>query len=172
MIRVGCGFDVHPFKRGRKLILGGVHIPRATGLDGHSDADVLTHAVIDALLGALAWGDIGERFPDTDPRFAGASSIHLLSTIAKQTRKKRVVVLSVDASIAMEKPHIAKYRYEMRDSLASAIGMPMRRVSVKATTCEKLGFVGRREGAAAFAVILLNDNRIDSFYDDDEEEDD
>ncbi|MGI9337414.1 MAG: 2-C-methyl-D-erythritol 2,4-cyclodiphosphate synthase [Gammaproteobacteria bacterium] len=169
MIRVGCGFDVHPFKSGRKLILGGADIPHDSGLDGHSDADVLTHAVIDALLGGIGKGDIGERFPDDDPQYKDANSIDLLREVAADARFDRVVIMSIDVSIALEKPHLAKYRDEMRENLSKATKVPKRRISVKATTCEKLGFVGRGEGAAAFAVILLNDNKpIGAFYTDEE----
>ena len=157
MIRIGCGFDVHAFCRGRKLILGGVDIAHDFGLAGHSDADVLTHALCDALLGALAMGDIGEHFPDSDSRYAGASSIDMLAQIATRARENGAVILNADTTIAMEKPKLLDYRDAMRASLAKALSLPVARVSVKATTCEKLGFVGRREGAAAFAVVLAND---------------
>ena len=170
MLRIGCGFDVHPFKAGRKLILGGVEIPHSEGLDGHSDADVITHAVMDAILGAIANGDIGDHFPDDDPDYKNVKSINLLRYLCRDNRENALVILSVDVSIAMEKPHLAKYRKQMRENLADAINTPVRRVSVKATTCEKLGFVGRGEGAAAFAVVLVNDNKLNKFYADDPNE--
>lgn len=171
-MRVGCGFDVHPLKRGRKLILGGVHIKNAKGLDGHSDGDVLAHAVIDALLGATGKGDIGERFPDTDRQYKDTDSMELLREVAWESRMNRVVILSIDVSVALESPKVMQHRKAMIANLSEATMVPTRRISVKATTCEKLGFVGRGEGAAAFAVMFVNDNRpIGPFYIDEEPDD-
>ena len=158
MVRTGIGIDTHAFAPGRPLILGGVDIPHEQGLAGHSDADVLTHAVIDALLGAAALGDIGEHFPDTDPRFAGADSLELLRAVALHLRERGFAIGNVDATVVLERPRLAPYRDAMRDALAGALGLPAGDVNVKATTGERMGFVGRGEGAAAMAVVTIEQN--------------
>jgi 2-C-methyl-D-erythritol 2,4-cyclodiphosphate synthase len=157
MVRTGLGFDTHAFAAGRPLILGGVEVPHEHGLTGHSDADVLTHAVIDALLGAAGLGDIGQHFPDTDPRFAGADSIELLRTVVERLRESGFAVVNVDATVVLERPRLAPYREAMSARLAAAIGLAAGAVSVKATTGERMGFVGRGEGAAAMAVATIAD---------------
>jgi len=155
MVRTGLGIDTHAFAPGRPLILGGVDIPHEEGLAGYSDADVLTHAVIDALLGAAALGDIGQHFPDTDPRFAGADSLHLLRTVVAHLRERGFAIGNVDATVVLERPKLAPHRDAIRDALAGALGLPADAVSVKATTGEGMGFVGRGEGAAAMAVATI-----------------
>jgi 2-C-methyl-D-erythritol 2,4-cyclodiphosphate synthase len=157
MVRTGLGFDTHAFVAGRPLILGGVEVPHEHGLTGHSDADVLTHAVIDALLGAAGLGDIGRHFPDTDPRFAGADSIELLRTVAERLGQSGFAVVNVDATVVLERPRLAPYRDAMSANLAAAIGLAAGAVNVKATTGERMGFVGRGEGAAALAVATIAD---------------
>ncbi|MDQ3742545.1 MAG: 2-C-methyl-D-erythritol 2,4-cyclodiphosphate synthase [Actinomycetota bacterium] len=149
----GIGWDVHRLAEGRQLILGGVRIEHDRGLDGHSDADVLTHAIIDALLGAAGLGDIGEHFPDTDAAYAGADSLALLRDVVTLLGFREV--LHVDASVLMERPKLAPHKAAIRDSLAGALGVSVDRVNVKATTGERLGFVGREEGVAALAVATL-----------------
>jgi 2-C-methyl-D-erythritol 2,4-cyclodiphosphate synthase len=156
MVRTGLGIDTHAFAPGRPLILGGVDIPHEEGLAGHSDADVLTHAVIDALLGAAALGDIGQHFPDTDPRFAGADSLELLRTVVVYLHERGWEIGNVDATVVLERPKLAPYRDAIRASLATALGLPEDAVGVKATTGEGLGFVGRGEGAMAMAVATLD----------------
>jgi 2-C-methyl-D-erythritol 2,4-cyclodiphosphate synthase len=158
MVRTGLGIDTHAFAPGRPLILGGVDIPHELGLAGYSDADVLTHAVIDALLGAAALGDIGQHFPDTDPRFAGADSLELLRTVGVYLAERGFAIGNVDATVMLERPKLAPYREAMRDGLAGALGLPADAVSVKATTGERIGFVGREEGAAAMAVVTIEQN--------------
>ena len=155
MVRTGLGIDTHPFAPGRPLILGGVDIPHEEGLAGHSDADVLTHAVIDALLGAAGLGDIGQHFPDTDPRFAGADSLELLRTVVVYLGERGYAIGNVDATVVLERPKLAPYRDAIRDALAGALGLAPGCVNVKATTGEGIGFVGRGEGAAAMAVATL-----------------
>jgi 2-C-methyl-D-erythritol 2,4-cyclodiphosphate synthase len=155
MVRTGLGIDTHAFAPGRPLILGGVDIPHEEGLAGHSDADVLTHAVIDALLGAAALGDIGQHFPDTDPRFEGADSLHLLRTVVAYLRERGFAIGNVDATVVLERPKLAPHREAIRDALAGALGLPAGAVNVKATTGEGMGFVGRGEGAAAMAVATI-----------------
>jgi 2-C-methyl-D-erythritol 2,4-cyclodiphosphate synthase len=152
---VGIGFDVHRFDESRPLILGGVTVHGGPGLAGHSDADVLSHAVIDAVLGAAVLGDIGEHFPDDDPRWQSASSIHLLENVLELIRPKGLAVESIDAVLLLEAPKIAQYRDLMRTMIGSALGVDSARVSVKATTMEGLGTVGRGEGAACMAVAIL-----------------
>ena len=154
MIRSGIGVDSHRFEAGRPLILGGVDIPHEEGLAGHSDADVLTHAVIDALLGAAGLGDIGEHFPDTDERWKGADSLELLSHVVTLLGNRQV--LHVDVSVLMERPKLAPHKEAIRDTLAGALGVAPGCVNVKATTGEGLGFVGRGEGVAALAVVTLS----------------
>jgi 2-C-methyl-D-erythritol 2,4-cyclodiphosphate synthase len=156
-VRTGIGVDTHAFAGGRPLILGGVDIPHEEGLAGHSDADVLTHAVIDALLGAAGLGDIGQHFPDTDPRFEGADSVAMLRTVVVRLEERGFVIEHVDATVMLERPKLAPYRDEMCLRLAEAMGIPAADVNVKATTGERMGFVGRREGAAAMAVATLSE---------------
>jgi len=152
---VGIGYDSHRFAAGRRLVLGGVEIEHPLGLAGHSDADVLTHAVIDALLGAAALGDIGAHFPDTDPRWEGADSIELLRAVATLLAAEGYAIGNVDATVVLERPKLLPHRPAMRARLAEALGVDERRVNVKATTGEGMGFVGRGEGAAAMAVAAV-----------------
>ncbi len=156
-IRTGIGYDCHRFALGRALVLGGVEIPFERGLEGHSDADVLSHAVTDALLGAAALGDIGEHFPDTDSRFAGADSIELLRSAVGLVSAAGFAAVNVDATVVLEAPRLAGFREAMRGRLADAIGIELARVSVKATRGEGMGFVGRGEGAAAIAIATLRE---------------
>jgi 2-C-methyl-D-erythritol 2,4-cyclodiphosphate synthase len=157
MIRVGVGYDVHRFEGGRPLILGGVRVPHHEGLAGHSDADVLTHAVCDAVLGAAALGDIGAVFPDTDDQYKGADSLRLLEEVVAMASAKGLNLHNVDAVVVVEQPRLAPYLGEMRERLASVLGLPAEAVSVKATTSEGLGFAGREEGIAAQAVCTLRE---------------
>ena len=154
-MRVGHGYDVHRLAEGRKLILGGVDIPWERGLLGHSDADVLTHAVMDALLGAAGLGDIGTHFPDTDPAYAGADSMKLLAHVVELLREQGFSVGNVDATVLAQRPKLAPHIPAMRDNLARAMGIAPDRVNVKATTEEGLGFTGSGEGIAAHAVALI-----------------
>ena len=154
-MRIGHGYDVHRLAEGRKLILGGVDIPWEKGLLGHSDADVLTHAVMDALLGAAGLGDIGKHFPDTDPAYAGADSVKLLEHVAGLLREHGFAVGNVDATVLAQRPKLAPHIPLMRDNLARAMGIDSGRVNVKATTEEGLGFTGSGEGMAAHAVALI-----------------
>ncbi len=151
----GIGYDCHPFATGRPLVLGGVVVPSERGLAGHSDADVLTHAVIDALLGAAALGDIGQHFPDSDPRYRDADSMALLAEVTALLHDRGLRPANVDATVVLEAPRLAPYREAMRRSLAAGLGIGVERVSVKATTSEGMGFIGRGEGAAALAVASL-----------------
>ena len=155
MYRIGHGFDVHQFGEGRRCVLGGVDIPYGLGLVGHSDADVVAHAVADALLGAARMGDIGELFPDTDPQYAGADSMVLLSDVAQRVEGGGYRIVDVDVTVAAEAPKLKLHRDAMRGNLSSAMGVGMDSVGLKATTTEGLGFVGRREGIACWAVCLL-----------------
>ncbi len=152
-VTTGIGWDVHRLAEGRELVLGGVRIEHDRGLDGHSDADVLTHAIIDALLGAAGLGDIGEHFPDTDAAYAGADSLALLRDVVALLGFREV--LHVDVSVLMERPKLAPHKSAIRENLAGALGVAIDRVNVKATTGERLGFVGREEGVAALAVATL-----------------
>lgn len=154
-LRIGHGYDVHRLTKGRALILGGVNIPYEKGLLGHSDADVLTHAVMDALLGAAALGDIGQLFPDSAAEFAGISSIELLRRVRTRLDESGFAVVNIDATVLAQAPKLAPYRAQMRENLACALGIDVPRVSVKATTEERLGFTGSGEGMAAHAVALL-----------------
>ena len=156
--RTGIGFDVHAFAEGRKLIIGGVEIPYEKGLLGHSDADVLIHAICDALLGSLALGDIGVHFPDTDSRFKNADSRVLLKKVYSLIINEGYVLGNVDAVIAMQKPKVAPYITEMRKRIAEELNCELNQVSIKATTTERLGFVGREEGVSAFASVLIIKN--------------
>lgn len=153
--RIGHGYDVHRLAEGRRLILGGVDIPWERGLLGHSDADVLTHAVMDALLGAAGLGDIGQHFPDTDPAYAGADSLKLLEHVAGLLRERGFVVGNVDATVLAQRPKLAPHIPQMRENLARAMGAEPSQVNVKATTEEGLGFTGSGGGMAAHAVCLL-----------------
>ncbi len=155
MIRIGHGYDVHKLVEGRKLILGGVDIPHETGLLGHSDADVVVHAVMDAMLGALALGDIGKHFPDTDPVYSGADSIKLLKRVTEIIAEKGYSVGNIDSTIICQAPKLAPHIDTMRKNIAEAIGCDISQVSVKATTEEKLGFTGAKEGISAHAVCVL-----------------
>lgn len=154
-MRVGLGYDVHAFAVGRPLILGGVEIEHERGLLGHSDADVLAHALADALLGAVRGGDIGKLFPDTDPAWKDADSLELLSAVAVKVREEGFAIIDADCVLVLEAPRISPYREQMRENLARAIGVPVDAVGVKATTTEGLGFEGRGEGVAAQAVVLV-----------------
>lgn len=154
-MRIGLGYDVHAFAEGRRLVLGGVEIAHERGLLGHSDADVLAHALADAVLGALREGDIGKLFPDTDPAYRDADSLKLLSAVGALARQRGWRVADADCVLALERPKIAQYRESMRENLASALGIPVDAIGVKATTTEGLGFEGREEGVSARAVVLL-----------------
>ena len=155
-MRIGMGYDVHRLVEGRRLILGGVEVPFAKGLLGHSDADVLTHALMDALLGAAGLPDIGQQFPDNDPTHAGADSLKLLGEVLTLVKKEGYTPGNVDIVIAAQEPKLAAHIPAMRERLANALDLPVSAVSVKATTTEGLGFVGTGEGMAAWAVALLN----------------
>jgi len=155
-MRIGFGYDVHPLVAGRKLILGGVEIKHDVGLAGHSDADVLSHAIGDALLGAANLGDLGKHFPDTSAKFANVSSLLLLKEIARLLREAHYTIVNLDSTLVLEAPKIMPHADLMRANIAEALGIAPAQISIKATTSEKLGFVGRKEGATAFAVALLN----------------
>ena len=163
-MRIGQGYDVHKLVEGRKLILGGVGIPYEKGLLGHSDADVLVHAVMDALLGAAALGDIGQHFPDTDPRYEGISSIELLKKVGELLEEKGYVVENIDATIIAQRPKLLNYRPKMAENIAQALHLDVSRVSVKATTEEGLGFTGTGEGISSQAITFLTEV-ADSCYD-------
>ncbi len=156
-MRIGHGYDVHRLVPGRDLILGGVKIPYELGLDGHSDADVLLHAVSDALLGAAGLGDIGRHFPDTDPQYKGADSLKLLEAVAEKIKAAGCRVGNVDVTMIAQKPKLAPYIGTMRENIAGAVGVDVSRVNVKATTEERLGFTGTGEGMACHAVCLLEE---------------
>jgi 2-C-methyl-D-erythritol 2,4-cyclodiphosphate synthase len=153
--QTGIGYDCHRFAEGRRLVLGGVELRHERGLSGHSDADVLTHAIIDALLGAAALGDIGQHFPDTDPAYRDADSIELLVSVVAMLAGHGFAVRHVDATVVLERPKLAGVRDEIRASLARALGLPLAHVNIKATRGEGMGFVGREEGAAALAVATV-----------------
>ena len=154
-MRIGQGYDVHRLVEGRKLILGGIEISHTLGLLGHSDADVLSHAITDAILGAAAMGDIGLHFPDTDDRWKGADSIELMKTAYAKVLDKGFEVENINATVMAEKPKLRPYIDDIRANIAEALGVDLDRVSIKATTEEGLGFTGREEGIAAMAVVLL-----------------
>ena len=154
-LRIGHGYDVHRLAEGRRLILGGVEVPWDRGLLGHSDADVLTHAVMDALCGAAKLGDIGKLFPDSDPRYAGISSLELLRRVAALLEERGWTVVNIDATLIAQAPRVGPYRPEMEQALSAALGIDPERVNVKATTEEHLGFTGDGSGMAAHAVALL-----------------
>lgn len=155
MQRIGLGYDVHAFAKGRKLILGGVDIPFDKGLDGHSDADVLVHAIMDALVGALRAGDIGKLFPDTDPTYKDADSIKLLRSVGELVREQGWSIVDIDSVMMIQEPKISPHRDAMRKNIAQALGISVENVGVKATTTEWLGYEGRGEGVSAQAVALL-----------------
>ena len=155
MQRIGFGFDAHRFSSGTRLVLGGVEIPFELGLKGHSDADVLTHAICDALLGAAAEGDIGTHFPDKDPKWKGASSLTFLKEILSLLGSKGYSVVNIDTVIVCERPRISPHVAEIRSSLAESSGLPVDVISVKATTTDGMGFTGRGEGIASYATVLL-----------------
>ena len=154
-MRVGMGYDVHRLVEGRKLILGGVEIPYEKGLLGHSDADVLIHAIMDALLGAAALGDIGKHFPDTDPQYKGISSVELLKHVAKLLDKNNYVIENIDATVIAQRPKLRPYMEEMTKNIAGALGIEENRLNLKATTEEGLGFTGTGEGMASQAICSL-----------------
>lgn len=153
MTRAGLGFDLHPLVDGRPLVLGGVHVPSPRGLGGHSDADVLSHAIGEALLGALALGDLGRHFPDTDPRYKGVSSLVLLRAVVDLVRSKGGALVNVDATVICQAPRLGAHLPEMAERLADVLDIPLDRVSVKAKSPEHLGLLGREEGIAAMAVV-------------------
>jgi 2-C-methyl-D-erythritol 2,4-cyclodiphosphate synthase len=155
-VQVGLGYDCHRFAAGRALVIGGVEIPSDRGLEGHSDADVLTHAIVDALLGAAALGDIGEHFPDTDERYRGADSLDLLRVTRALLAERGFAIMHVDATVVIERPKLAPFRGQIRERLAAALELGLDHVSVKATRGEGMGFVGRGEGAAALAVATVD----------------
>jgi 2-C-methyl-D-erythritol 2,4-cyclodiphosphate synthase len=154
-VRTGIGYDAHRFVQGRRLVLGGVALDYEQGLEGHSDADVVTHAIIDALLGAAGLGDIGHHFPDTDERYCDADSMGLLRATVEMLSERGLTVSHVDATVVIERPAIAPVRVAMRSGLAQALGVSIEQVSIKATRGEGMGFVGRGEGAAALAVATV-----------------
>lgn len=159
MYRIGNGYDVHRLVEGRKLILGGIEIPFEKGLLGHSDADVLIHAIMDGLLGALALGDIGQHFPDTDERYEGISSIKLLNHVKKLIDEMGFEIVNIDSQIVMQQPKLKPYIIRIRENLAKELKLELNRVSVKATTEEKLGFTGEEIGAKSYAVVLLREKK-------------
>ena len=155
-MKIGLGYDVHAFAEDRRLILGGVEIPYDRGLAGHSDADVLTHAVCDALLGAAGMGDIGEHFPDTDPRYKDANSLDLLKETWRRIHPHHQTIINMDATIFAQAPKLSSYKAAMRAQLAAVLNIPADRVNIKATTTERLGSIGRGEGIAAMCVALID----------------
>lgn len=156
-MRFGIGYDIHRLAVNRKLILGGVEIPFVKGLMGHSDADVLCHAVADALLGAAALGDIGKHFPDTDPRFKDISSIVLLKNVAELVNHNRFKIVNIDSTVVLQQPKVGPYIRKMRENIAQALNIRTDQVSVKATTSEELGFIGMGDGAAVYAIASLDE---------------
>jgi 2-C-methyl-D-erythritol 2,4-cyclodiphosphate synthase len=155
-LRFGIGYDVHRLVINRKLIIGGVEIPFIKGLQGHSDADVLCHAIADALLGAAALGDIGKHFPDTDPRYKDVSSIILLKFVGEHVRSHGYSIVNIDSTVVLQQPKISPYTNRMRENIAAALGLDDGQVSVKATTSDQLGFIGMGEGAAVYAIASIN----------------
>lgn len=156
MLRVGMGYDVHQLVEGRKLIMGGIEIPHEKGLLGHSDADVLVHAIMDALIGAIGEGDIGKHFPDTDSKYKGISSIVLLEEVAKLLKIKNAVIHNIDATIIAQRPKMAPHISSMRESIAKALQIKVSQVNIKATTEEKLGFTGSEQGISSQAITLVD----------------
>lgn len=163
-MRIGIGYDAHALVEGRPLILGGVEIPHVKGLQGHSDADVLSHAVMDALLGACALGDIGKHFPDSDNRFKGISSLKLLEDVVKRIEDQGYLLGNLDSIVVAQKPRLAPYIEKMRSNLAGVLKVGIERISIKATTTEHLGFEGREEGISAQAVVCLLPKGRDQDY--------
>jgi len=155
MLRIGQGYDAHRFEEERKLILGGVEIPHPKGLLGHSDADVLSHAIGHAVLGAMNLGDLGENFPDTDPSLKGISSLEILKKIAEMISVKKAKICNIDTTVVAQAPKLSAYKKQMAANIAAALSIPENSVSVKATTTEKMGFTGRMEGISAYAVCLI-----------------
>jgi len=155
LFRIGFGYDAHRLIDGRTLIIGGVEIPHDAGLEGHSDADVLTHAVIDAVIGALALGDIGQHFPDTDPAYRGVSSISMLRQVMAWVRRDGFQLNNLDATIVAQRPKLMPFLTDMREKLAEALEAGIKQVNVKATTTERMGFCGQEEGIAAYAVVSI-----------------
>ena len=158
--RVGIGYDIHAFGAGRKLVLGGVTIPHKVGLVGHSDADVILHAICDALLGAAALGDIGKHFPNTGSKYKGISSLLLLEHVGRMLSKKNYRIVNIDATVLLESPKILKYSGSMAEKIAGSLGIQTTQVSIKATTNEGLGFIGRGEGCAALAIVSIISSRL------------
>lgn len=156
MNRIGLGYDVHAFAEGRRLVLGGVEIPHDKGLDGHSDADVLVHAIMDAIVGAMRAGDIGKLFPDTDPAYKDADSVKLLEHVGALAREQGYSIEDIDSVVMLQEPKMSPYREQMRANIAAALRIPVDNVGVKATTTEHLGYEGREEGASAQAICLLS----------------
>ena len=159
-MRIGFGYDVHKLQHGRKLILGGVEIPSEKGLLGHSDADVLLHAICDALLGAAALGDIGKHFPDTDPKYKGINSLKLLQKTNSLIKDAGYSISNIDSTVVLQRPKIAPFVDAMRKNIAEALNIPIDTVSVKATTNEELGFIGSEEGAVAHAVTMIHSDNL------------
>ena len=162
MIRIGQGFDVHPFAENRKLVIGGVTLPFEKGLVGHSDADVLLHAITDALLGAAGLGDIGHLFPDTDPKFKDADSILLLIEAVEKVQELDYTVVNIDCTILAEAPKMKPYLEEMKKNITKACKLEMDQINLKATTMEKMGFIGREEGLGAIAVALIEKSNLEN----------
>ena len=156
MLRVGMGYDVHQLVAERKLIIGGVEIPHEKGLLGHSDADVLLHAIMDALIGAIGEGDIGKHFPDTDDQYKGVSSIYLLECVGRLLEQKKALIHNIDATIVAQRPKMAPHIQKMRENIAEALKIQVNQVNVKATTEEKLGFTGSEQGISSQAVVLVD----------------
>jgi 2-C-methyl-D-erythritol 2,4-cyclodiphosphate synthase len=156
-MRIGFGYDVHPLVEGRKLILGGVEIPFEKGLEGHSDADVLLHAICDGILGGLGEGDIGIHFPSTDPQFRGVSSLRLLGAVAVKMAEKNFIIGNLDSTVVAESPRIGPFIPQMKEEIAGALGISPQQINIKATTSEGLGFIGGGKGMAAYAVVLLKE---------------
>jgi 2-C-methyl-D-erythritol 2,4-cyclodiphosphate synthase len=156
-VRIGVGYDIHPLREGRKLVIGGVHIRYSQGLDGHSDADVLTHAVVDALFGAAGLGDIGKVFPSDDPKYEGASSLNMLSTAAETIRAAGYRIVNVDSTVIAEAPRLQPHLHKMRQRLSASMKIDVGHVNVKATSPEGLGALGRKQGIAAQAVALIEE---------------
>ena len=155
LFRVGFGYDAHRLVEGRPLILGGIEVPYSRGLEGHSDADVLSHAVIDAVIGALAMGDIGKHFPDTDPYYKGASSLSMLKEVMKWVKGNRLKVNNIDATIVAEKPKLIQHIQAMRKEISEVLKVSENQINIKATTTEGMGFCGKGEGMEAFAIVSL-----------------
>jgi len=156
-MRVGFGYDVHPFIVGRKLILGGEIIPYSKGLSGHSDADVLTHSLIDALLGAAGEGDIGQHFPDDDEQYKNISSLKLLEKTNELLKTKKLLVNNIDISVVLEEPRLSPYILQMRKNISKVLNLSVEKINIKATTSEKIGFVGRKEGIISYCVVSISD---------------